>query len=361
MKAKGMIPFSDSHRRYAMSEAWYYLGGAFLCLTGWVVGWRLLSRKRVSHGHSACAFCGYFTTGLPTSICPECGKDLNVVGIRRPTRWREFSPGARLGFTLLSFTAAFWTAAGLVWIPFNAHLQPGTYLFSDVVCLTASKRQQTVQISRAASAYCRPWERNAMLARIAPPSAWVVEILETGSMSGPDPAEILEARMAHFIVLPEKFRYRSLHELPSEVQRSFRTETADRFWVDCASDRYGWGDSEAGDFFFRSGPHEDDFSLWLAKQANRLETPQLEARVRGAVPIALSAPFLAGKSMAYTGCSVIGSGSGYDWIPDRRWTARFWLAAIALYAMSAFALARQSVWYRAREKKRPAIASQGRS
>jgi hypothetical protein len=51
--------------------------------------WRRL-RQRRAYAAGLCANCGYSTQGLPTAICPECGKDINQLGqspAARLARW----------------------------------------------------------------------------------------------------------------------------------------------------------------------------------------------------------------------------------------------------------------------------------
>ena len=61
-----------------------------------------------------CGRCGYRVDGLPTDVCPECGSDLNVVGVATPGqrmhRWRWGA--ARIGI----WTAALLVVAGLFWV-----------------------------------------------------------------------------------------------------------------------------------------------------------------------------------------------------------------------------------------------------
>jgi hypothetical protein len=54
---------------------------------------RVIGRRGRDSFHAAngvCAHCGYSLRGLPSTICPECGSDTAVVGVRRPSR----NPGA---------------------------------------------------------------------------------------------------------------------------------------------------------------------------------------------------------------------------------------------------------------------------
>jgi hypothetical protein len=46
-------------------------------------------RGRVRHASDEpqCGKCGYNVTGLPGTVCPECGSDLGAVGIRHPGQW----------------------------------------------------------------------------------------------------------------------------------------------------------------------------------------------------------------------------------------------------------------------------------
>lgn len=59
-------------------------------------------RGRVRHASSEpqCGRCGYNVTGLPGTVCPECGSDLAVVGITHPGQWVPASRWVRaLGWT----------------------------------------------------------------------------------------------------------------------------------------------------------------------------------------------------------------------------------------------------------------------
>ncbi len=71
-------------------EAWFMSPVGIYCLMAFYVAtiggaivWRFLCR-RDDKLEPQCGSCGYSARGLPTSICPECGGDLNVVGIAQP-------------------------------------------------------------------------------------------------------------------------------------------------------------------------------------------------------------------------------------------------------------------------------------
>ncbi len=51
-----------------------------------------LSRDNRSVTHPECGHCGYDVRGLPTFICPECGRDLREVGILTPGTFRPPKP-----------------------------------------------------------------------------------------------------------------------------------------------------------------------------------------------------------------------------------------------------------------------------
>lgn len=75
---------------------------------------RLLHNHAVDH-QPRCACCGYIVRGLRTRICPECGSNLNAIGIRQRWRFRTagivcliaswLALGASSGFLALSVLA----------------------------------------------------------------------------------------------------------------------------------------------------------------------------------------------------------------------------------------------------------------
>ncbi len=72
----------------------------------------------------ACARCAYIVFGLPTSICPECGTDLYVVGTRRPTFWVRLSPRWRMIILLLGWSAWAWGGWYVIWQPVRWYVAP---------------------------------------------------------------------------------------------------------------------------------------------------------------------------------------------------------------------------------------------
>lgn len=334
-----------------MAHTLYHLGGAVLCLLAWLLGLRICRRLQTPRAAQSCAFCGYLTTGLPSSICPECGQDLNVVGVKQPRSW-QVPPHARLFLTLASFTTAYGLALWLSWVPFHEKLQPGTYLFSDTVSWTATPRGESIQFSRATSAHCWPWQREALRAAITSPKAWMIEILEPHTNYCTGAEDLLEPRLVRNTSLPQELRYASSHELPPAMQNSTRSDIDDRFWVDMTSDRYAWSDVETETYEHRRGPYGPAFDHWLATRARRFNAPSLPASLRAAVPAALGAPFLGGGNSTYPGCTPNGQGWGQDWEPDPGWTAGFWTIGSLVCVAFAAVLFRRSVWARARRDAR---------
>lgn len=67
----------------------------------------LFIRRRRRVTAPCCRACGYDVRGLPSSICPECGSDLESVGILRPGQSRPMTPAQRcLLWTVLMLLAA---------------------------------------------------------------------------------------------------------------------------------------------------------------------------------------------------------------------------------------------------------------
>lgn len=87
------------------------------------LGWRVLFARRIER--PCCTNCRYEVEGLPTSICPECGADLQKAGILQPRRLGSLSLTARIG--LWTIFAACVAAFAVQW--FDQRL-PAPRLFS---------------------------------------------------------------------------------------------------------------------------------------------------------------------------------------------------------------------------------------
>lgn len=74
---------------------------------GWVLREVYVARNR--RREASCGQCLYPIHKLPTSVCPECGSDLRVTGIRRPGYAPPMPTLERLGlWTLAMSGGAFW-------------------------------------------------------------------------------------------------------------------------------------------------------------------------------------------------------------------------------------------------------------
>ena len=74
-----------------------------------VVLFRLHRSRAAAVTEPSCGKCGYIVIGLTTQICPECGSDLNVVGIIHPGNVRSWSRRTRLVlWTLIVLLLLFW-------------------------------------------------------------------------------------------------------------------------------------------------------------------------------------------------------------------------------------------------------------
>jgi hypothetical protein len=72
------------------------------CLTGLAGAVRLIVWYRDKVREPCCGHCRYCVRGLPTTICPECGNDLNRVGVLMPGYRRPLSQ---------AWKAVLWTSA----------------------------------------------------------------------------------------------------------------------------------------------------------------------------------------------------------------------------------------------------------
>ena len=80
-------------------------------------------RRRPVNAAPVCGRCGYDVRGLPGNVCPECGSDLRVVGVRRPgdreplrARWRLFGWTAFVFLSVLVPLAALWGEVERRWL-----------------------------------------------------------------------------------------------------------------------------------------------------------------------------------------------------------------------------------------------------
>jgi len=116
-----------------LSDHWFMWVCVFAVATMVAPLFAWWQRRRVVDEDGVCAGCGYAVRGLSGPICPECGADINDVGLRYPSAWNSFSIRTRRLVGVGVWTA--WLIALLLlgWAPYERLLQPGGRSIGDSV------------------------------------------------------------------------------------------------------------------------------------------------------------------------------------------------------------------------------------
>ena len=134
--------------------------------------WRiadLIGIRRLPPSDAVCGRCGYSTRGLPTLTCPECGNELNVVGIRVPVRV-VLLPRVRIGL----WSAVVAVAAWLTVPPLTSLLAPRVVLFHESVILDQPISGAYINVHIAASGRAVRWSWQPPLNRVTPASGVLI-------------------------------------------------------------------------------------------------------------------------------------------------------------------------------------------
>ena len=297
-----------------------YVVGAAASITAWMVGRWYLTRPAVPE-HAGCGYCGYSVEGLPSGTCPECGRHLDVVGIRRQTAFWGLSAGTRLILSLLSFSLAYALAAVLIWIPFDTYLRPGRYWAVDVVSFDAPSRSASWQLSRIKIATCWPWERSSVFPSMANPDIWSVETSRDPGVVGLGASEIM---LGSF---PGPFPLRQFTVFKAGYHR--------------------WMDPETGKGRVEGGVWRDNLDAWLATWSLTMKEPQLRSQVVTILPLALAMPHARASYGVNLGGHRVGDAWMHTWEASPAWAWSFWAGLSLPYLLALLCLFRSSTYCRA--------------
>ena len=300
----------------------FYVVGAVASLTAWVVG-RWYFTRPAGQENASCGYCGYSVEGLPSRTCPECGRDLDVVGIRRRSPWWVFSAGTRLLLSLLSFTLAYALAAILIWIPFDTHLRPGRFWVADAVSFDAPRHTAGWQILRIKTTTCWPWERSTAFPTMTSPHIWSIETFRDPGVVG----------------------LRGAWEI---MHGSFPGPFPRRQFTIYGAGYHRWIDPATGAARIESGDWRANLDAWLSNWSLTMKEPQLPAQVLPILPVALATPLAVRGPRSFPGGQLAtGTGSYSSWEPNAAWAESFWAGAVLLYLFGLVWITKVSTYRRA--------------
>jgi hypothetical protein len=157
-----------------MSTLWFVGAAALVAYALGVLLFLRHQHRAATADEASCGVCGYPRRGLPGPVCPECGSDVNIVGLRRPTWWNRRSPLSRRAMLVTAWTLAIGGAAALSWTPFHAYVQPGWQHFDDMGGLKRAEGAYIISFMRVWKTWMWPWQkRNGQ-----PDAGWPVYRLE---------------------------------------------------------------------------------------------------------------------------------------------------------------------------------------
>jgi hypothetical protein len=322
-----------------MDPNWFILLGVFVAF---VLGARAIVRwgkRRPADEEGVCGHCGYSVKGLPSSICPECGSDLEVVGVRRGSFWFRLSPEQRNGLVILSWTIGYGLAVWLIWVPFHERLQPGICEAVDMACWVVPGTKLRVSVHRCVTQACWPWQRESLKTKITTPEHWAVMVNTTGGISSDFISDWEQQGFAKFAksstaAEQEKFALWSRHD--ASCQRHYREG---KFIVLDYGTAYAWYTPQEErlwyrdlkEYIYRRENHAESLDRWLqvwGDRHNALELPRLMHRTIGLVMLA---PFRQTQHIAPAPGTGLASGGGLRWHPNEWWTGAYVTTAVLGY------------------------------
>jgi len=228
----------------------FLLGTAAVLVIRWTV------QRRSVEGMNGCGRCGYLVTGLPSNICPECGSDLKVVGVRGPHPWMRLLPSARRNILLVVWTLWYAGAVMVLWPLLGLRLAPCLVMESDSSFLAPADGKVTIEYVTGYWGEFWPSEverSGVQFDRFDDGiSGWSLRITRqaTSQPTPPDQALNLDAG-------------------------PIGSSTEKRFCVDLENKVYAFDDPVGLGRTRRSGAWEDDFVAWMQQMAKQFNCPGL--------------------------------------------------------------------------------------
>ncbi len=280
---------------------WYIVLGVYVAVTAGVVVFLRAQRRRAADDEEArCGSCGYPTRGLPTSICPECGRDLNVVGTRRPTSWNRLTPPQRRSRLVGAWTVWAIGFAWVMWPPFE-WFQPGTQWLQDNLALESLSGPYVVQITRAWRMRSWGWRNANAPGAASVQTGWAVQIHDRGY------GRVLS--ITHRELRPDTL-----------VAPWFGRPGEAMFILDVRDGRYACADSPTAEVLRGQGSNwRIDLGAWLENMGTKRAYAGLRMEVEPIVDCVLSRPYRQSTTGGSQAFRVSAAGWGGPWEPDGWW------------------------------------------
>lgn len=304
-----------------MAWSWYVILGVLVVYGVVLWGAYRHGRRRPAEDEGVCTYCGYSVRGLPSSICPECGSDLDVVGVRRASWWYRLRPGQRAWLMILVWTIGYAMAAWLAWVPFHERLQPGIFCAWDNCSLRVPEKDLRLWLERGVIRSCWPWEREEVMSSITHPTHW----------------GICFTRMQYFFYFMSwdvgSQDWYEIYVGTSEYDKKLWQKDDDASWFFVLDDsiHYRYKEPHTGRLLRREGDHSEDLKHWVEYWADRAQVRDLYNLVNESMRVGMSAPFGQMDTLKYPLEKTDAFGRGSRWLQDTRWTWGYWLAIMFVY------------------------------
>ena len=286
-----------------MSESYWISLGVFIAFTAVIVLVRRWLLRGAKPGEDACGHCGYLVQGLPSSICPECGSDVEIVGTRRPSWWLNLPPSTRRNIALLVWVI--WS----IWA-YNASMPfyvwfvvPGTYCYGEETStgVVGSGPQPRVYVT------AMNWMSRGT------PHAIQADGGKTSTVAG---WRICLPIGAHSAIVTK-----TLYQLLGEYHLPDPDHNSRSFFVDAVNLRYASQDPDTGEYVTRRGDWGKDLDDWLATMESRLGARPGTLRARASTDWSQAPPPLGPlPSLDLMASGFVPGGAGPSWSPDARYT-----------------------------------------
>ena len=304
----------------------YWIGRA--CFVAFTVAILLVRRwlmRGAKPGEDACGHCGYLVRGLPSSICPECGSDITVVGTRRPSWWLNLLPAKRRNMTLVVWHLWWLGAISLLWFPYTWFFTKGTYFYGPTTGSGSTRHSDWI---------LQTYGDHLWMARGTPS-----EIQASGGAR----SEIANWSFAASLQrgLRKRVNRQGLQFYVASVSPT--DPNVRRFFVDVGRQRFAYDDPLSGKWTTGSGTHEAALAAWVAAMEQWLKDEHgvLASEVREQWSLTPPVPRFVGvpRTERWPRAAAYRSGA---WVPDPAYVLGWWCFVVIGYVAGIVVITRRA-------------------